>query len=1685
MQNGTCNGALNNSNQSATTEAQGEVKLDTINDASSDLLQGPPPKRRKLGDSSSRSTPRPPSPPWKKAGIDGPTSFFDAGRRRSTRTNAVPPDPHPSTEKRHTRSNLKEKNNRTKYNRKARHDLSSPLSTPSKLPTTTRKRYHYRNSSINGVEGRRDSAQSFCAKALDTTQVTPRTSTRQSLGKGYQGNSSIRVTTNGTNDHKSTWDESMAVQSSEDPRRMNSVEGETVDDSSIKRTPRIRFKVKIPYLSPQNPFHLVPLKKYASFREWVENEGNTEDGHRFLDSNSALKEYQTRNRLWYEADYGGLLSKERCSIYLDDPEEEPQQQYSHHDHFIAHALYFKKLLDKEHKHHRHMAKTFAHWCADAWRKRNKRPEDILREQQEEMRQKRRILAKDLQRLFDQARAEVEKAKATRLEEERKLNDQRLLNKALKQSTLLWEKRATDKGEHSGVSEFEHDSESRDIEDDDVDDNEDLSGSESEDEANMSSGSSDSDGEEVTADDDADLSPAALRAKYANLPETEFTEDDEETQRHDYTISTTQLALYKDSGEAEQGVLEDRDIQTDVLLDEVDSVLLDESDESIDMDDTEDSEHESSGEDESDEDSGSDPGLLGFFSAKDLAPRAGNDEVDDRISIPDIKMTVDEGNEDFSANEEDDEVHLVPIGPRTDNKRSDSTTLHSAHPPTPSTTLPLGDEKSVVGTPIREPTDALNTPQLEHRISPIGKTQEFEAQLVDDQHTLASPTSLRAEEDSGNHQKTEPERLPSQPISPGIEQDELPDNTAEDHQSPKATSIKTPIPHLLRGTLREYQHFGLDWLAGLYGSNINGILADEMGLGKTIQTIALLAHLAVEHEVWGPHLVIVPTSVMLNWEMEFKKWCPGFKILTYYGTQEERRQKRKGWMDDDRWHVCITSYQLVLQDQQTFKRRNWHYMVLDEAHNIKNFRSQRWQTLLTFKTRARLLLTGTPLQNNLTELWSLLFFLMPNDDSESGVEGFADLRNFSEWFRRPVEQILEQGRETMDEEAKKVVTKLHTVLRPYILRRLKADVEKQMPAKYEHVVTCRLSKRQRYLYDGFMSRAQTKETLASGNYLSIINCLMQLRKVCNHPDLFETRPITTSFAMSSSTIANLEIKDLVIRRRLLYESPLEKLDMDFLNLVPISREDTSRRLSDDAARIMAYHPLRLLRERQYNRTNWSMGFDGSSIWAILESMENTARKLRMGELERCLYFESKRHGRRPIYGESLINFLTIDMNLKPTSQQRPRRCLLIDWFSRQSLALESMVLSLEERARMTEPLIQKFACITPAAVSLAVAPAALTPIKSHYFSRSQRVPSYDPFHEAQMRLSIAFPDKRLLQYDCGKLQQLDRLLRQLQSGGHRALIFTQMTKMLDILEQFLNVHGHRYLRLDGSTKIEQRQLLTERFNNDPRILVFILSSRSGGLGINLTGADTVIFYDLDWNPAMDKQCQDRCHRIGQTRDVHIYRFVSEYTIESNILRKANQKRMLDDVVIQEGEFTTDYFQKFDVRDVLAEDILDGQDEASMAMDRVLDNKVRNEPKVFEEAEDKEDLDAAETAKKELEHVDDDDFAESGLPHTPGPPGQSVTGSQANTPAGIGCLEEEPPTTSQTLENPEPSAAPSAPTPVAVAEKAASVEIAVGHIDDYLVRFMGWNLKDEPLALPPDKSKMMKVRRGREHRVKRGR
>lgn len=277
----------------------------------------------------------------------------------------------------------------------------------------------------------------------------------------------------------------------------------------------------------------------------------------------------------------------------------------------------------------------------------------------------------------------------------------------------------------------------------------------------------------------------------------------------------------------------------------------------------------------------------------------------------------------------------------------------------------------------------------------------------------------------------------------------------------------------------------------------------MGLGKTIQTISMLASLACDRGVWGPHLIVVPTTIIINWEMEFKRWCPALKILTYFGSQKERKMKRQGWSKQNSFHVCITSYKLVIQDHFAFRRKKWYYMVLDEAQNIKNFKSQRWQTLLRFNTKRRLLLTGTPLQNDVMELWSLMHFLMP--------QIFSNQQDFKEWFSNPFSQSINQNQSLNIG----VVQKLQSILRPFLLRRMKRDVEKQLPEKVEHIVQCNLSRRQRLLYDEYINNDRTKDTLVDSDFFSIMNVLMQLRKVCNHPDLFEARTIESPFIMTNT------------------------------------------------------------------------------------------------------------------------------------------------------------------------------------------------------------------------------------------------------------------------------------------------------------------------------------------------------------------------------------------------------------------------------------------------------------------------------------------------------------------------------------------------------------------------------------------
>ncbi|KAL2612977.1 hypothetical protein R1flu_024669 [Riccia fluitans] len=715
-----------------------------------------------------------------------------------------------------------------------------------------------------------------------------------------------------------------------------------------------------------------------------------------------------------------------------------------------------------------------------------------------------------------------------------------------------------------------------------------------------------------------------------------------------------------------------------------------------------------------------------------------------------------------------------------------------------------------------------------------------------------------------------------------------------------TKVRTKLPFLLKHSLREYQHIGLDWLVTMYEKRLNGILADEMGLGKTIMTISLLAHLACERGIWGPHLIVVPTSVMLNWETEFMKWCPAFKILTYFGSAKERKIKRQGWSKPNNFHVCITTYRLVIQDAKAFKRKKWKYLILDEAHLIKNWKSQRWQTLLNFNSKRRILLTGTPLQNDLMELWSLMHFLMPHV--------FQSHQEFRDWFSNPITGMVE-GQEQINKE---VVDRLHNVLRPFLLRRLKKDVEKQLPQKYEHVIHCRLSKRQRNLYEDFMASSDTQATLSTGNFLGLINVLMQLRKVCNHPDLFEGRPIVSSFDM-----VGLDLHLSSLATSALQLPPFASVSLAELNLlVKLLDLDMTSWECEEASELCT--PGILIEElSSTGEDSWTKGKDGPNL-GIIEEVQAVIRAERVRQkkekVRALMWLNVLRCGKNVLYGSDLRKCVSVESLVYDVHKIKadPRRYLEF------SSVLADIVQLPLTRLQKLMGLVESFVFAIPAARAPApvawcshpASPSVLSLLTMEESLHDTVSASLEPLRPVFVRSQLFFPDRRLLQFDCGKLQELAILLRRLKSEGHRALIFTQMTRMLDVLESFINLYGYTYMRLDGSTKPEQRQILMQRFNTNPKIFLFILSTRSGGVGINLVGADTVIFYDSDWNPAMDQQAQDRCHRIGQTREVNIYRLVSESTIEENILKKANQKRMLDDLVIQSGSYNTEFFKKLD-------------------------------------------------------------------------------------------------------------------------------------------------------------------------------
>uniref|UniRef100_A0A8C9MQ43 E1A binding protein p400 n=1 Tax=Serinus canaria TaxID=9135 RepID=A0A8C9MQ43_SERCA len=339
-----------------------------------------------------------------------------------------------------------------------------------------------------------------------------------------------------------------------------------------------------------------------------------------------------------------------------------------------------------------------------------------------------------------------------------------------------------------------------------------------------------------------------------------------------------------------------------------------------------------------------------------------------------------------------------------------------------------------------------------------------------------------------------------------------------------TAVKYNTPSLLYGSLREYQKIGLDWLAKLYRKNLNGILADEAGLGKTVQIIAFFAHLACNEGNWGPHLVVVRSCNILKWELELKRWCPGLKILLYFGSQRELRAKRQEWTEPNSFNVCITSYKQLFKGHTAFMKMRWKYLIVDEMQQIKNMTEKHWEALFNLRSQHRLLLIDTPLHNTLMELWTMVHFLIP------GIS-----RPYLDF---PVKAPNEENQDYCH----KLVIRLHRMIQPFILRRSKRDVEKQLTKKYEHVLKCRLSSRQKAMYEDVILQPGTQEALKSGHFISVLHVLMQLQRICNHPDLINPRLSSSSFVSETLEYRTASLVLRALERDIWKESDLSLFDL---------------------------------------------------------------------------------------------------------------------------------------------------------------------------------------------------------------------------------------------------------------------------------------------------------------------------------------------------------------------------------------------------------------------------------------------------------------------------------------------------------------------------------------------------------------
>ncbi|KZT44635.1 hypothetical protein SISSUDRAFT_976705 [Sistotremastrum suecicum HHB10207 ss-3] len=818
-----------------------------------------------------------------------------------------------------------------------------------------------------------------------------------------------------------------------------------------------------------------------------------------------------------------------------------------------------------------------------------------------------------------------------------------------------------------------------------------------------------------------------------------------------------------------------------------------------------------------------------------------------------------------------------------------------------------------------------------------RAQEFDTQAILDRKTnealaLAAKQSHIHDDDSSS----EVAKAGQAPLT-DLDSDEL------NFQNPTSLSGQLTIaqPRMLMAQLKEYQLKGLNWLATLYEQGINGILADEMGLGKTVQSISLLAYLAETHDIWGPFLVIAPASTLHNWQQELSRFVPDLKALPYWGNVKDRTVLRKFWNrkqisynKDAPFHVLITSYQLVLADEKYFQRVNWQYMILDEAQNIKNSSSARWKTLLSFHCRNRLLLTGTPIQNSMQELWALLHFIMPSL--------FDSHDEFSEWFSKDIENAAENKGSKLNEHQ---LRRLHMILKPFMLRRVKRHVQNELSEKIEIDIYCDLSYRQRALYRALRANVSITELLEKAANIgdadsarSLMNLVMQFRKVCNHPELFERADVVAPYSFCHFGAGNPLREGDFLHLPYSTRSPLEFHipSLFYLDggLVSVPSEDSQagqetrylyhlmniwstdwmeksiqENIVDSGDSPFNFIPLldrttseihSLYHSPEFMRLAWASHENAEWIENapfLLDSdfvLNGIAPPLLIARPRISEYYETA-EGLPPLgfighrmWMQSCLSRPALQWGIAPA--MAPPLTLvsgertLVDKIGQiQEAPLESLALyGLPPSIVDTEPACHKFNSLLPH-----------IPIDGFL----KNSPSYQlPWSTMQV------PDAKRLIFDSAKLARLDTLLQELKAGDHKVLVYFQMTKMMDLMEEYLIYRQYKYLRLDGSSKLEDRRDMVMDWQTRPDIFIFLLSTRAGGLGINLTAADTVVFYDHDWNPSNDSQAMDRAHRLGQTRQVTVYRLITKGTIDERIIQLARVKKDVQDIVVGNKQFT---------------------------------------------------------------------------------------------------------------------------------------------------------------------------------------